>query len=50
MVTAKEKCVIDIHTKKKKETKYNTKDSHQITSKENKRQDGCVLLFSLLVI
>ena len=34
MVTAKEKCVIDIHTKKKKETKYNTKDSHQITKEE----------------
>ena len=31
MVTAKQKSMIDIHIKKKKEFKHNTKDSHQIT-------------------
>ena len=37
MVTANQKSTIDIHTKKKKESKHNTKDSHQITREENKR-------------
>ena len=37
MVTANQKSKIDIHTKKKKEYKHNTKDSHQITRNENKR-------------
>ena len=36
-VTAKQKSMIDIHTKKKKESKHNTRDSHQITREENKR-------------
>ena len=36
-VTTNQKCTIDIHTKKKKETNHNTKGSHQITRKENKR-------------
>ena len=34
MVTAKQKSIIDIHTKKKKESKHNTKDSHQITREQ----------------
>ena len=37
MVTANQKSIIDIHTRKKKEPKQNTKDSHQIT-KEQKRK------------
>ena len=36
MVTANQKSKIDIHTKKKKEYKHNTKVSHQITREENK--------------
>ena len=34
MVTARQKSIIDIHTKRKKEAKPNTKDSHQITDIE----------------
>ena len=37
MVTTNQKSIIDIHTKKKKESKHNTKDSHQIIRRENKR-------------
>ena len=37
MVTANKKSTIDIHMKKKKESKHNTKNSHQIT-KEQKRK------------
>ena len=37
MVTANQKPTIDIHTKKKKESKHNTKVSYQITREENKR-------------
>ena len=37
MVTANQKSTIDIHTKKKKESKYNTKNSHQIAREKNKR-------------
>ena len=37
MVTANQKSTIDIHTKRKKECKHNTKDSHQITREGNKR-------------
>ena len=40
MVTTHQKSIIDIHTKKKKESKHNTKDSHQITRDENKRGKG----------
>ena len=40
MVTAKQKSIIDVHTKKKEESKYNSKDSHQITREENKKQRG----------
>ena len=36
MVTANKKSVIGIHTKRKKKSKHNTKDSHQITREENK--------------
>ena len=38
MVTSNQKSATDIHTKKKKESKHNTKDSHQITLEENKRR------------
>ena len=36
MLTTNQKPVIDIRTKKKKESRYNTKDSHQIMREENK--------------
>ena len=36
IVTANQKFTIDIHTEKKKQSKHNTKDNHQIT-RENKR-------------
>ena len=42
MVTENQKSIIDIHTRRKtqtkKKSKHNTKDSHQITSEENKRE------------
>ena len=38
MVTANQISTIDIHTKKKKESKHNIKDNHQITRKKNKRR------------
>ena len=38
MVITNQKSIIDIHTKKKKESKHNYKDSHQITREENKRR------------
>ena len=38
MVIANQKSTIDPHTKKKKEFKHNTKDSHQITREKNKRK------------
>ena len=39
MVTANQKSTIDIPTKKKKESKHNTKDDgHQATREENKRR------------
>ena len=37
MATTNQKTRMDTHIKKKKQTKYNTKDSYQITRKENKR-------------
>ena len=37
MVTANQKSTIDTHTKRKKESKHNTKASRQITREENKR-------------
>ena len=37
MITTNQKTIIDIHPKKKKESKHNTKDSHQIRKEENKR-------------
>ena len=36
MLTTKQKSIIDIHPEKKNESRYNTKDSHQITREENK--------------
>ena len=38
-VTTNQKSIIDIHAKKKMESKHNTKDSHQITREENKRRE-----------
>ena len=37
MVTTNQKPIIDMFTQKEKESKYNTKDSHQITRKARKR-------------
>ena len=37
MVTTNQKSTIDTHTQKKKESKHNTKYSHQITGGETKR-------------
>ena len=34
MVTENQKSITDIHTKKKKESKHNTNDSHQITREQ----------------
>ena len=39
MVTTNQKSIIDTHTKKRKESKHNAKDSHQITREENKRKE-----------
>ena len=39
MVTANQKSAIDIHTKKKKQSKHNTKNSHQITREERGREE-----------
>ena len=38
MVTANQKLIIDTQMKKRKESKHNTKDSHQITKEEGKRK------------
>ena len=37
MVTTNHNSTIDTHTKKKKQSKHNTKDSHQIAKEESKR-------------
>ena len=34
-----QKSIIDIHTNKKKESKHNTKDNHQITREEKKKRN-----------
>ena len=39
-VTTKQKSTIDTYTKNKKQSKHNTKDSHQITREENKSGRG----------
>ena len=36
MVTTIQKSIVDIHTKKKKESKHNTKDSHKIIREQKK--------------
>ena len=36
MVTTNQKYIVDTHVKKTKESKYNTKDSHQITMEKSK--------------
>ena len=38
MVTATQKSTVATHTKKKKESKHNTKVSHQIAREENRRE------------
>ena len=38
MGTANQKSTTETHTKQKKQSKNNTKDSHKITIKENKRR------------
>ena len=38
MVTTNQKSVVDKHTKKRKEFKHNTKDSHQIRREGSKRR------------
>ena len=38
MVTANQKSIIDTHTQKRKESKHNTKDSHQITREQKRRK------------
>ena len=37
LIAANQKSMIDIHTKKKYQSKHNTKDSYEITIEENKR-------------
>ena len=37
MGTTNQKSTIDMHIKKKKQSKHNTKDSHQIIREANKR-------------
>ena len=37
MVIANQKSTIDIHTQKKKQSKHNTKDIHQVIREESKR-------------
>ena len=39
MVTTNQKPIIDTHTQKKKECKYNIKDSHQIIKEKNLRRE-----------
>ena len=39
MVTANKKSTIDIQTNKKKQSKHNTKDSHQTTREEGKKKE-----------
>ena len=43
MVTTNQKSIIYRLTKKKNESKHNSKDSHQITREENKRGNKKVL-------
>ena len=38
MVTTSQKYVIDKHTKKKKESRHNSKDSHQITTEQREER------------
>ena len=39
LVATNQKSIIDTHTKKRKESKYNTTDGHHITRKESKRKE-----------
>jgi len=38
MATANQKYIIDTHAHKRKESKHNTKDSHQVTREKSKRR------------
>ena len=38
MVTANQNSTIDIHTKKKKQPKHNTKNGHQITREQKRKR------------
>ena len=38
MVTTNQKSILDVHTKKKKESKHNAEDSHQITREQKKKE------------
>ena len=40
IVTTNQKSVIDMSTKKEKESKHNGNDSHKLTREENKRRKG----------
>lgn len=40
MGTTNQKPAIDTHIKKKRQTKYNTEDSHQIKTEDSKRTKG----------
>ena len=40
MATANQKYIIDTHRHKRKKSKHNIKDSHQIRREENKRKKG----------
>ena len=40
MGTASQKSTVGIHTKQIKQSKHNTKNSHQIIREENKREWG----------
>ena len=39
MITTNKKSIIDSHTHKRKESKHNTKDNHQITEKRAKEEE-----------
>ena len=38
MITTNQKYIVNIHRERKKESKYNTKESHQITGENNNRK------------
>ena len=40
VTTNKKKSIINMYTQERKESKYNTKDNHQITRDKSKNGDG----------